>query len=198
MTVLDVAALCVLAIFPTFPLNWLAVHGLRRLWKRLGGQAIILVWGLMALLLTASFWFVFAHRGEVLGLRASTGVAALGGWSLLAAWLFSEYWIARELGVVRLVGLSELLSPGGGAGPITGGPYSLLRHPRYASDWLLFLGLFLSTGLWAMVGLCLYWAAGLALVIPLEERELVERFGEAYLCYRRRVPALFPRLRRSR
>jgi protein-S-isoprenylcysteine O-methyltransferase Ste14 len=34
-------------------------------------------------------------------------------------------------------------------------------------------------------------------LIPMEERELAERFGPAYEEYRRRVPAIFPRLVRA-
>jgi len=35
--------------------------------------------------------------------------------------------------------------------------------------------------------------AALAVIIPIEERELVARFGAEYEAYRRRVPALIPR-----
>jgi protein-S-isoprenylcysteine O-methyltransferase Ste14 len=37
-----------------------------------------------------------------------------------------------------------------------------------------------------------------AMVIPLEERELVERFGKEYEEYRRKVPSRFLPLRRRR
>ena len=203
MVAFDIFALAMLAICPAFPLYWLALHGLRRFWKRLGGPARIPLWALLALLVGAGLWLVFAHRGAVTTLRINTGLVGLAGWPLIAIWLFFEYWTKQQLGVVRLIGLAELLSPGlfegppqGSAALVTTGPYSLLRHPRYASFWLLFLGLFLLTGLLALLALCLYWAASFAFVIPLEDRELVERYGEAYLSYQRRVPALFPRLRR--
>ena len=36
-------------------------------------------------------------------------------------------------------------------------------------------------------------AAGLVLIVRLEERELVERFGDEYETYRERVPMFVPR-----
>jgi protein-S-isoprenylcysteine O-methyltransferase Ste14 len=38
------------------------------------------------------------------------------------------------------------------------------------------------------------WALAVALMIRAEERELLARFGSAYAAYRRRVPAVFPRV----
>jgi protein-S-isoprenylcysteine O-methyltransferase Ste14 len=81
---------------------------------------------------------------------------------------------------------------------LTEGVYGLVRHPQYA-------GLFL-----AVFGQLVHWPTiptlALAPVIALayvhlarrEEARLVERFGEAYLEYRRRVPMFLPRCRRLR
>lgn len=76
---------------------------------------------------------------------------------------------------------------------VTGGPYSVVRHPLYAA----FLIMLASTGLLAanwfigMVGVLLI--ASITVVrIPAEEALLEGRFGERYREYRRCTPALLP------
>ncbi len=70
------------------------------------------------------------------------------------------------------------------------GPYRWVRHPLMAC-LLVFL--------WAqpvmtptLAALSLGLTAYVAVGVILEERDLVSRFGDAYLSYRRRVPALVP------
>ena len=53
---------------------------------------------------------------------------------------------------------------------------------NYLGLYILFL-LVIPMGLW---------------MLALEERELVDRFGDAYRRYQREVPQLIPRLRRTR
>ena len=82
---------------------------------------------------------------------------------------------------------------------VTGGLFAHVRDPIYAA--FIFLecpGLALL--LWSWPGLALPFVA-YALYrrwIPLEEARLQQRFGAEYAAYRRRVPALTPRLRAPR
>ena len=81
---------------------------------------------------------------------------------------------------------------------LTDGIYGVVRHPQYA-------GIFL-----AVFGQLVHWPTILTLALaPLivaayvhlarrEERRMVERFGESYIEYRRRVPMFFPRWRSLR
>ena len=75
---------------------------------------------------------------------------------------------------------------------IESGPYRLVRHPRYLMVTIGIIG-------WALVcnylGTYLVSAAsigGLWLIIAIEERELVNRFGARYRDYQARVPRLVP------
>jgi protein-S-isoprenylcysteine O-methyltransferase Ste14 len=75
----------------------------------------------------------------------------------------------------------------------TDGLYALVRHPQYTG---LFLGLF-GEGVvhWpTLFSVAMFPVIVLAYVLLArrEERQMVERFGERYLAYRRRVPMFFP------
>jgi len=57
------------------------------------------------------------------------------------------------------------------------GPYRYVRNPLYDTDFCLILGGALLTRNWTLVLLAALYLAQLALQLPLEERELEERFG---------------------
>lgn len=91
-------------------------------------------------------------------------------------------------------------SPGRGFGEldrlVTVGPYSCMRHPMHFFLAWLPLGVALLLAEPGAVALAVAEAVlVLALAVVLDERESLERFGEAYLEYRRRVPAFNPRPR---
>lgn len=75
---------------------------------------------------------------------------------------------------------------------ITNGPYALVRHPIYTGLLAAFVGSALARGEWrGVLAVLVAWAA-LWRKLRLEERWMVERFGEQYKTYSRRVPALVP------
>ncbi|AJY52777.1 MULTISPECIES: methyltransferase family protein [Halomonadaceae] len=77
---------------------------------------------------------------------------------------------------------------------VTGGLYSLVRHPQYTG---LFIALFgegvvhwptlFSIGLFPVIVLAYTWLA------HREERQMLAWFGDAYRAYQRRVPMFIPR-----
>ena len=77
---------------------------------------------------------------------------------------------------------------------VRSGPYAWVRHPLYAA-WLWFLlpGIALCAGSWPVLGMPVVAAIVLVCLLPLEERDLASRFGEAHRIYRREVGAVFPR-----
>ena len=76
--------------------------------------------------------------------------------------------------------------------------YSVLRHPIYASAIRVWVGLALLNGNGNSVIFSVFVPLGLAGWIRLvEEKELIERFGQSYLDYRKRAPAFWPKLRDS-
>jgi protein-S-isoprenylcysteine O-methyltransferase Ste14 len=74
--------------------------------------------------------------------------------------------------------------------------YSVLRHPVYAGVLRVIIGLALLNGNANSIAFILLAPLGLFGWIRLiEEKELLERFGDSYAEYRKRVPAFWPRLR---
>jgi protein-S-isoprenylcysteine O-methyltransferase Ste14 len=73
--------------------------------------------------------------------------------------------------------------------------YGVLRHPIYASALRICIGLALLNGNANSIAFAIFMPLGLTGWIRLvEEKELIERFGQSYLDYRKRVPAFWPRL----
>jgi protein-S-isoprenylcysteine O-methyltransferase Ste14 len=71
--------------------------------------------------------------------------------------------------------------------------YSVIRHPTYLSGIILgAAGLFFRFSVYSII-LSFFVFLVFRLQIWKEEKELVERFGEGYIEYRKKVPALFVR-----
>ena len=105
------------------------------------------------------------------------------GLAFFIGMLWINRWI-RRIGLNILNGRNELL---------IAGPFAFVRHPLYAALIL------------TLPPLLIIWFADLFFLVPWilitlvshpivarEERRLVTLFGEAYLAYRRTVPALIP------
>lgn len=76
---------------------------------------------------------------------------------------------------------------------VTHGPYRLVRHPMYLFSLLYFTGLSLLSANWFI------WLTGflslilLAVRTPIEEAELIGKFGNEYRDYMQRTGRFFPR-----
>ena len=82
---------------------------------------------------------------------------------------------------------------------MTEGPFRYSRNPMTLGTILAYLGLAVVAGTTAGTVLVVSLAASLLVYLTrLEEGELAERFGEAYLAYRRETPFIVPRPRRRR
>ena len=77
---------------------------------------------------------------------------------------------------------------------LTDGPFSYCRNPMTLGTILAYLGI--GVGVGTIAGTVFVLGLGASLLGYLrrfEEGELVERFGEAYLAYKREVPFIIPR-----
>jgi protein-S-isoprenylcysteine O-methyltransferase Ste14 len=82
---------------------------------------------------------------------------------------------------------------------VTSGPYQWVRHPFYVGLVLMIFGVSVATANWLIIGLAaLMWFGFLLPRTRIEERNLVERFGDDYRKYARRVGRFWPRFREGR
>ena len=80
---------------------------------------------------------------------------------------------------------------------LTEGPFRYCRNPMTLGTILAYLGVAVAARTIAGTALVLSLAASLLVYLKrLEEAELTERFGDAYLAYKREVPFIIPRLAR--
>jgi protein-S-isoprenylcysteine O-methyltransferase Ste14 len=79
---------------------------------------------------------------------------------------------------------------------IDSGIYAVLRHPIYAGVLQVGIGLALLNGNANAITFAILLPLGFTGWVRLvEEKELINRFGQSYLDYREHIPAFWPRLR---
>jgi len=106
---------------------------------------------------------------------------------LATGWLYSGLAVFA-LGLVLSLMATHSFAATPIGGPVTGGIYRVSRHPVYLSGFLAYLGIGLAGASWVVLLCAVLWIVLWCLVVPAEERFLVERYGEAYLEYMRRTP----------
>ena len=173
---------------------WFSVHPFVAFWRRVGARMTVAIHvALIALLATP----VFLLRNSVLAVDYGTNPVLMA----IAAGLFCiamalRMRVHRVFGNGLLMGLPELSPERYGHQLVTTGIYAWIRHPRYVQMVLLTLVCALFSNYLAahvLVAISVLWVA---LLVPVEEKELRARFGDHYLAYAGRVPRFLPTLRR--
>ncbi|MCP4382764.1 MAG: DUF1295 domain-containing protein [Hyphomicrobiales bacterium] len=78
----------------------------------------------------------------------------------------------------------------------TTGLYSVVRHPLYVGNALIWLGLILfNHTIWVIAFVCLFFAIYYERIMAAEERFLESRFGDVFRQWVDRVPAVVPDIR---
>jgi protein-S-isoprenylcysteine O-methyltransferase Ste14 len=157
---------------------------------------VVGLWGgtTLILFLISPSWLGW-NWNEALPLQVLGGI-------LLVASVTAGTWAVAKMGWARLLFAGALFPSGAGAEEngvpqrlVVEGPYRYVRNPLYDTDLCLIVGAALLTGSWALVLVATLYLAQLAIQLPLEERELRERFGVPYLRYCELVPRFWPRRR---
>jgi protein-S-isoprenylcysteine O-methyltransferase Ste14 len=163
--------------------RWAAEHlGLER-WYRLG-------YTLVSLLLLGWVWWAHTQLPAERLLPMESPWIAGAGWILLVGGVSLSAISVLRLGGAGFIGLTEERN----AGLVRSGLHGKMRHPIYTGIILAALGWLLLAPTWPnllVVGVTFLY---LPIGMYLEERKLINVFGEDYRRYRREVPALCPRM----
>ena len=183
-------ALVLLMFVPGGLLYWFSVHPFIGFWRRAGLRAASAVnCALIALVAVA----VFLARRPLLSIEYGDHLPlALAGGALMAASIALRILVFARLTKTIQMGVPELAPDSHGVPLITDGIYARLRHPRYAQVAVALLGWALFTNYLAAYVGCAAGCVMLRLIVPLEERELRQRFGKAYDEYCARTPRFIP------
>lgn len=188
---MNTLALITLIVWPVIPLFWIPVHLFPNAFKKLRLFTYVvplITWVPVAFLL-------YGYRDVLLHYRADIYIIIrLAGLALLIAGTGIHIWTGKLLSVWGLIGLPEVYERFESR-LVTNGAFSFVRHPTYLAHTLMFTGVFLATGVISVAVLTVLDLLAVTLVIiPYEEKELLQRFGEDYRNYMRNVPGFLPRM----
>ncbi len=189
-------ALVIAVAFPPALAYWILVHPLARFWQRLG---VVASYGLLSGLLLALGMGLYRVCALLIGADLGTCwpgvvVAVLVYAGAVAIGL---QW-RKHLSATTLLGVPELAGAGEPEKILTQGIYARVRHPRYLSTGLVLVALALVANYAGTYALALLLLAILYGIVIVEERELVDRLGDAYREYRESVPRFIPSRKRRR
>jgi len=169
--------------------------------KRRGLMAWYLIevgglWGatILVLALLSPWWLRWSWSG--------TSSIQVLGWVLFIGSVAAGTWAVANMGWARLLLAGALFPPAAGAEKngvpqrlVVERPYRYVRNPLYDGDLCLIVGAGLLTQSWVLMMVAALYLVQLALQLPLEERQLMERFGRSYRRYCELVPRFVPRRR---
>ena len=72
--------------------------------------------------------------------------------------------------------------------PFTKGIYRISRHPLYFAGFLVYLGIGIACASWLYLLFAFAWIILWHLVLPTEERDLIDQYGDVYREYVNRTP----------
>jgi len=186
----ELLALMTIMFWAAIPLFWIPVHLATGFFRKLGlftyGMPFI-VWVPAVYMIYHYRFFLLQFKVQLPEILKATGIPLFLSGSLL------HIWTAVLLGGLGIIGVPEISSKVKSS-LMTKGPFSIIRHPTYLAHTLIFSGVFFMTQE-VVVGIIalLDFIVVNSVIIPLEERELINRFGELYREYMRQVPRrLFP------
>lgn len=160
--------LCMVLTFMRRPAKQTAA-GWQPRFSAIAGSYLILVVPLLPAAQLGAAWIAMAVIVMALGLAAS---------------IYSLSWLGRSFSM--MASARKL---------VTAGPYGIVRHPLYASEGLMMLGVILSNFSIAAVLVGLVCIALFYMRMLNEERVLTDAFPE-YADYAKRVPRIVPRFGR--
>jgi protein-S-isoprenylcysteine O-methyltransferase Ste14 len=182
-------------VYSTIPLFWLMIHPRAHIWRERGRspfRVLVPAWIVMWLGVAALTgpWRTLSFYST----RSSTWWSWIPAASLFSAGIYLYSRSGAHFSWAQLGGLPEILPAHHEQRLVTTGIRAHVRHPVYLGHLCEMLAWSVGTGLYACWVLTALAVATGAVMIQMEDDELERRFGQEYAAYRKRVPAVLPRL----
>jgi protein-S-isoprenylcysteine O-methyltransferase Ste14 len=188
-----IVGILVVTFMPPGLLWWFLIHPFVAFWRRVGAGVTLAVMGTVGV---GGVLSLLHFRHTLVG--ADLGTHPIG-WVVAAVLFAVQVYIAtrrkRHLTTRILVGIPELQEGEGPGVLLTEGIYGRIRHPRYVEIAAGTLAMAVFSGYSGALAVAAATIPILHLIVLLEERELIERFGPEYLAYQSRVPRYLPAIR---
>ncbi len=192
MPVLRTVGWAAAIVYCTIPSLWLVIHPRPGFWRgrsrsplRLVGPIWLLLWIIVGALTWP--WRKVAFYTEPLAWIPAVLLFALG--------LFLYVKGRQRFSTDQLLGRAELQPERHEQRLVITGIRARLRHPYYVAHFCEVLAWSIGTGLVVLYGMLVFALITGLIMVRAEERELEQRFGDAYRAYKQRVPAFVPKLR---
>jgi protein-S-isoprenylcysteine O-methyltransferase Ste14 len=142
--------------------------------------ALLIIWQLK--IPTKRIWQPFYPLYILGGMMTIAGVTGMGI-------ILKKYFITSN-------GFKDLFYEGGTPVLVTDGLHKFVRHPLYLGTFLFLWGLLLLIPIWSLLVVNMVITIYTLIGIHLEEKKLISIFGEQYLDYRKKVPMIWPFMRK--
>ncbi len=213
MDIIRTLAWLICGVYATIPLFWLIIHPFADSWRKHLRAPLKVVTPLWILLWVIAWTASYPWRDALLVPRDLVGWDTYATSRASGAWVSSGLnWVSlaaipfwaltifiysrgtRHFSLNQVIGRTELESDRHEQRLVTTGLHARMRHPLYFGHLCTMLGWLALAQTRAVLGLLVWAIATGALMIHAEDAELEQRFGEAFREYRKRVPAVIPRI----
>jgi len=181
-------------VLSTIPAYWLLVHPRAEYWRSRRGSRFRILGPLWIAIWVAVGAITWPWRHVLLYDSAYSWLAAA---PFFAAGFYLYHRGRARFSFAQLIGRPEVQGEGFEQRLVTTGIRARVRHPVYLGHLCELIGWSVGTGLAVIYVLMVLAVITGAVMVRLEDDELERRFGEPYRQYRKRVPAVIPRLERQ-
>jgi protein-S-isoprenylcysteine O-methyltransferase Ste14 len=186
-------ALALIIFVPGSLMYWLSVHPFITFWRKLG-KGITLGVNLAGIALVGMAFYRWRQPLLVIEFGTNYLLVALAVPLLIISGILRSR-ISRHLSIRTLLGIPEMEQSSQAGTLLTEGIYGRIRHPRYVQILIALLAYALIANYLVVYALLIAAIGWTLLIVRIEERELLHRFGSQYADYCRQVGRFFPRAR---
>ena len=180
--------LVLIVIMPVVITFWVVIHGGSKQWRKRSPEMAYSFAGFYILVVILLAW---SYRISLLGadLGFNLLLFVIGTLIYIASFVLWKP-VKKHLDFKTFAGVPEVTDQK--IELIQDGPFAIVRHPRYLMVAIGVAGWCLMSNYAGAYLIGLLSIAGLFLIVWLEERDLVMRFGDEYRAYQKQVPQIIP------